>query len=278
MKKLLVVAVTTVAVMLGAYSLMGAAPTPKRITNITTVQAGNTFLPVGYNILVCDGWVHYKMVTTNSATVATTDPMVKGTRYVPSKPVYLSVSAGTQYLALLLDNGSPATCSIVQDTTDGQTGSFTTLAVSSTSALTGAVNAAGGVTVQGTTTVGVLDAGASAVNGTLNVTGAVVLTGATLQNDGVTKLGLTDAGATAVNGKLNVASDDITAATKTRGTCNLNAGSPSTCTATVNSGAICTCSNTGTSTNGIKCAVSSTTLTITGPNGASDTCSYHCMQ
>lgn len=258
--------ISLAVMLLMSIALLAIAPSNRRISNITTTQGTNYFLPVGYNTLVCNGWVHYKMVTTSTGTVATTDPMVKGDVHLPNKPVFINVASGTQYLALLLDNGAPATCSITQSSSDNTTGSFTTLAVSSTSVLTGIV------------TEGTVDAGATAVNGTLNVTGAVVLTGATLQNDGTTKLGLTDAGSIAITGTLNVAGDTIVASTKTRGNCTLNNASPSVCTATVNTGAICVCANNTTTTNDVKCAVSSTTLTITGPNTTTDVASYICLQ
>jgi hypothetical protein len=66
--------------------------------------------------------------------------------------------------------------------------------------------------------------------------------------------------------------------TKVRGTMTLNGASPSVATATVVAGAICVCQNTGTAANNAeKCNVASTTLTATGPNGATDVVNYICL-
>lgn len=243
MKKL---AIGTIGIALIAIALSAAAPTPKRIKNITTTQGQNTFLPVGYNVLVCDGNVHYKMVTTSTATVATTDPMVKGTSKVPSNPVNISVSAGTQYLALLLDNGSPATCSVTQASTDGQTGSFTTLAVSSTAAITGNTTLGGTVQVTGDTSLGA-DAG---VANNFNINGGLTLTSSS------------------------------TALTAIKfGTITLGGQSPATGTATVLASMNCVCTPQTNASDGLtKCAVSSTTLTATGPNSSTGVISYLCFK
>lgn len=256
MKKLsLIIAVT--GLVIGSL-ILAAAPTVKRITNITTTQAGNVFLPVGYNELVCDGWVHYKMVTTNSATVATTDPMVKGSRYVPSKPINLNVAAGTQYLALLLDTGSPATCSVKQISTDGQTGSFTTLAVSSTSAFTGAITAASTAYIQGATTIdGALGSG-GVISGTFD-------------------------GGTARLGATSMSSIDLPSSTQLTaikfGSITLGGQSPATGTATVLSGQKCNCTPETNAADGVtKCNVSSTTLTATGPNSSTGVINYFCWK
>lgn len=61
------------------------------------------------------------------------------------------------------------------------------------------------------------------------------------------------------------------------GTCTLSSGTPSTCTATVLSGTTCVCTNQTTQANPIKCAVSGTTLTATGPNTVTDVVAYFCV-
>lgn len=71
-------------------------------------------------------------------------------------------------------------------------------------------------------------------------------------------------------------------ATRTRFTCTLDGASPSKCpNQTVNSGAICTCTPVGTTaaiaaTNCIV-SLSSTTLTVTSVNGATNNCNCHCL-
>lgn len=61
------------------------------------------------------------------------------------------------------------------------------------------------------------------------------------------------------------------------GTVTLASASPSTATATVRAGSRCVCTNQTTAANGIKCAVSSTTLTVTGPNTVTDVVTYLCF-
>lgn len=69
--------------------------------------------------------------------------------------------------------------------------------------------------------------------------------------------------------------------TKGAGTCVLNAASPSVCTATVFSGARCAAGPTGTTaaaaTHTVATSISSTTLTVTGANGLTDTVWYLCF-
>lgn len=61
------------------------------------------------------------------------------------------------------------------------------------------------------------------------------------------------------------------------GSITLSSGTPSTGTATVASGSKCVCTNATTQANAIKCAVSSTTLTATGPNTVTDSVTYLCF-
>ena len=57
----------------------------------------------------------------------------------------------------------------------------------------------------------------------------------------------------------------------------LVSGTPSTlAVAGITASSLCTCSNQTTQTNSVKCAVATTTLTVTGPNSVTDTVTYHC--
>lgn len=65
------------------------------------------------------------------------------------------------------------------------------------------------------------------------------------------------------------------------GTCTLNGASPSTCTVTnVTAGALCQCTNVGASAaiaaNGCAVGLSSTTLTVTSANGATNVVNTQC--
>jgi hypothetical protein len=70
-------------------------------------------------------------------------------------------------------------------------------------------------------------------------------------------------------------------ATRSKGSCTLDAASPSTCTATVAASSVCTCSIVGTTAaiaaKGCAVSLSSTTLTITSANGAGEAVNYHCF-
>lgn len=70
-------------------------------------------------------------------------------------------------------------------------------------------------------------------------------------------------------------------ATTISGTCTLDGASPSVCTATVTAGTFCVCSPVGTSAaiagNGCAVSLSSTTLTVTGPNAGNYAVNYHCF-
>lgn len=57
----------------------------------------------------------------------------------------------------------------------------------------------------------------------------------------------------------------------------LTSGTPSTWTLTVPTGSVCTCSDATTQANPVKCAVSSTTLTVTGPNTNTDVVTANCV-
>lgn len=61
------------------------------------------------------------------------------------------------------------------------------------------------------------------------------------------------------------------------GSVALTSGTPSTATVSTFTGARCVCTNTTTQANPVKCAVSSATLTITGPNSVTDTIAYFCF-
>lgn len=82
-------------------------------------------------------------------------------------------------------------------------------------------------------------------------------------------------GAVAISGNLSVTG------TGSKTTCTLNAASPSVCTATVMAGSTCTCSNVGATAaiaaGGCAVGLVSTTLTVTGANGAGNVVNIHCF-
>lgn len=116
--------------------------------------------------------------------------------------------------------------------------------------LSGSVTSAGttssGTTALATGKIDVLDAGVARINGALTVTGTVRLTGA-----------------------LSV------------GTCTLGGESPSVCTDTVTAGTVCLCAPVGASAaiaaGGCAVGLSDTTLTVTGPNAATNVVNWFCF-
>ncbi len=272
-----------------ATTALATAPSTSTDLTVTTTSAAY-FVPVGYIELVCTSPTYYAMETTSAGTALTTDSLHPGPRVVNGVTLprsrWINVSAGTQYLALLLKGGVQGYCMVTQYSVDGVAGSFTTLTVSSTSTLTGNVSMGGTLAVTGASTLtgAVTMSGAATVGTTLGVTGATTLS-STLGVTGITTLSAYTGGQDAgfhnivTSGSFSNVGDNITGGgTKTRGTGALNNASPSVFTATVNTGAICVCSNNTTQTTPVKCAVSGTTLTITGPNTTTDTVSYICMQ
>lgn len=245
----------------------GAAPSTQVVQGITTTSSA-VFVPLGYNRLSCTGDVYYKVVSASTGTAATTDSLARGPLSVNSitvaRPVWINITSN-QWLALLNRSGVNTSCSIEQVSVDGLAGTFTDLTATGNLAVTGTESVTGAATHGAVINAAGFDGG-YIIGTTINTSGATVL-GSTLSATGVT-----------VSGTLTNSGDNITASTKTRGTATLNGASPSVATATVNTGAICVCTNTGTAANPVKCAVSSTTLTITGPNAASDVVAYHCMQ
>lgn len=98
--------------------------------------------------------------------------------------------------------------------------------------------------------------------------------GLTIDAGSPTGAALTVLGLTTLNGSINAAN------TLLAGTCTLNGASPAICTATVRATCrpICTIQG-GTAaiaTKGVACAVSSTTLTATSQNAATEVVSYWC--
>lgn len=296
MKKLMVVVATltllalTTAISPWAPMLAlaaGATPSSQTIPNVTTTS-GTVFVQTGWNRLTCSSDVYYLLVAAYSDTVTSaTGTLLRGPQASNGlpKPAWILVSSN-QWLALLLRSGTQATCVVETVSLDGSAGSFTTLAVSSTAAITGNTTVGGtlGVTGASTLTGNVTMSGAATVGTTLGVTGATTLS-STLGVTGITTLSAYAIGQDAgfhnmvTSGTSTNAGDNITGGgTKTRGKITLNGASPSVITATVNTGAFCVCSNEDTATNTVKCAVSATTLTVTGPNGATDDVIYHCIQ
>ena len=94
-----------------------------------------------------------------------------------------------------------------------------------------------------------------------------------------TRLSIANTGAVAVAGSLQVGGGTVSS-NLYHGTCTLNAASPSVCTATVASTSTCVATARGTTAAagvGLATSISSTTLTITGPNGSSLVVGYICL-
>lgn len=251
---------------------LGAAGSVQAPISVTTTSSA-TFVPSGSIRLTCNQPTYYKVGT---STVTVSSASYDGINYgnftssgaTLQRPSWISITAGSsQWLALLIKSGVNGVCSVEQMGTNGLTGSFTTLAASSTLDVTGAATFGSTVTTTGITKLGgALDAGAVIANGTLNATGATVL---------ATTLDVTGA-ATAAS--LTLPSSTALAGIKW-GTITLNGGSPATGTATVLSGMQCLCTPFTNAADGVtKCPVSSTTLTATGPNSSTGVINYLCIK
>lgn len=143
-----------------------------------------------------------------------------------------------------------------------------------------AVSGAGVVTSSGNTNTGtlkvaVLDAGVARINGQLQVVGPVV---------GSAQIGTTagiDAGYGLINGAFRVLGPLLLPEGVSSGSCTLDGASPSVCTDTVTAGAICVCSPVGATAAiaaaGCAVGLSSTTLTVTSANGATNVVNWHCF-
>lgn len=232
----------------------GATPSSQTIPNVTTTS-GTVFVQTGWNRLTCSSDVYYLLVSAyDSVVTSATGTLLRGPQASNGlpKPAWILVSSN-QWLALLLKSGTQATCVVETVSLDGSAGSFTTLAVSSTAAITG------------NTTIG----------GTLGVTGIASFSAYT---------GGQDAGFHNIVGSGDTAPATLTLPSSTAlaglkfGTVTLTSASPSTATATVLSGMNCVCTNQTTQANPVKCAVSSTTLTVTGPNTVTDVVGYLCFK
>lgn len=273
MKKLILVPLAVLTVL--GLTALSAMPYFEATRDMAVATAGSTvtlgpvtttsssyFIPFGYVRLTCTSPTYYS-VNASSATAATTSSSlapgaITVNNVTLTRSIWLNVSSGTQYLALLLKGGVQGTCIAEQVSVDGTAGSFTTLAASSTLAVTGATTLASTAYIQGATTVdGALRSGGT-ISGTFD-------------------------GGTAVLGATSAASLDLPSSTQLTGikfgTITLGGQSPSTGTATVLSGMKCNCTaNDAAADNALKCAVSSTTLTATGPNLSTGTVNYFCWK
>lgn len=261
---------------------LGAAGSVSQPITVTATSAA-TFVPSGAIRLTCSQPTYYK-VGTSTVTVSSTSK--DGTNYgntisasgaTLQRPSWITVTAGSsQWLALIIKGGVDGVCSVEQMGTNGLTGSFTTLAasgattLSSTLAVTGA-STFGGNIVSGGNISGTFDGG-TAIFGdtsatTLAVSGAATITGAQ-----------TLTGATAIGTSLTLPSSTALTAIKW-GTITLGGQSPATGTATILSGQQCYCTPVTNAADGVtKCAVSSTTLTATGPNSSTGVINYLCVK
>lgn len=253
---------------------LGATPSSQTVPNVSTTS-GAVFVQLGWNRLTCSSDVYYKVVATSSTAVtAATGTLLRGpqgSNGLP-KPAWILVSSD-QWLALLLKAGTNATCMVETVSMDGSAGSFTTLAVSSTSTFTGQAQFDGFVQGQDAGFNNIKATGTASINGAL--TSAGVISG--IFDGGAAVLTTINTSSTASIAGTLAPVGGIDVATNVGGELTLNGASPSVITATVISGSKCVCSQEGTAANPIKCAVSGTTLTITGPNGATDLVTYLCF-
>ena len=138
----------------------------------------------------------------------------------------------------------------------------------------------GTLTAQQLLTAAVIDAGTVLVRGDEQVAGALRSVG-TLTADQLVTLAVLDAGTGIFRGDLQVAGNFYGLPTTVIGDITLGGQSPATATATVRSGAKCVCSIVGgtaaIATKGVACNVSSTTLTATSQNAASEHVQYICF-
>lgn len=271
MKKLMLITAAT-AVILGLTALFPhtppAAPMVAGVTGSTTAPitvtttAASTFIPFGQVQLTCTSPTYYSVNASSSTASTTSSSLAPGPVTVNNvtitRSIWLTVSSGTQWLSLLLKGGVQGTCLAEQMGTDGQTGSFTTLAASSTLAVTGATT----------------------LSSTLGVTGASTFA-STITSGGV--ISGTFDGGTAILGATSATSLDLPSSTQLTGfkagSITLGGQSPATGTATVLSGMKCLCTaQDATTDNALKCAVSTTTLTATGPNASTGVINYICWK
>lgn len=273
---------------------LGVSPSSQSITATTT--SATTFVQQGWNRLTCSSDVYYKLVSAyDTAVTSTTGTLLRGPQGgngLP-KPAWFLVSSD-RWLAILLKSGTTATCMVEVVSLDGAAQTITNLTVTGTAAVTGATTLSSTLTTTGPNTLGLYtslqDAGLNnltvtgneTVAGTLGVTGATTLAAvsATGTNTFTGYTSLADGGVNNLvsTNTVTLGGGGIVGTTVTRGSGALNNASPSIFTATVVTGAICVCANNTTQTVSVKCAVSGTTLTITGPNTTTDTVSYICMQ
>lgn len=220
---------------------------------LVTTTSNSYFIPAGYVRLSCTTPTYYS-VNASSATAATTSSsVVPGPVTVNGvevqRPLWLNVSSGTQYLALLVRSGVNGYCVVEQVSADGTAPSFSS------------------ITSTGATTTSTLAVSSTSTFGDIITTGSAIDAGS-----------LNVVGQTTMAGSLNLASSTAVAGIKW-GTITLGGQSPATGTATVLSGMQCYCTPVTNAADGAtKCAVSSTTLTATGPNTSTGVINYLCVK
>lgn len=263
------VATTSQVPPLITQAAMGAAPSTSSPMRVTTTSAAY-FVPVGYNRLTCTSPTYYSVESASTGTALTTDALAPGPLNVNgisiTRSVWVNITS-SQWLALLLKSGVDGYCIVEQGSVDGVTGSFTTLAASSTLAVTGASTFGSTATISGAVTTGSsIDAGSLSVIGASSHVGAATFGSTADVTGAVTAASLTLPSSTALAGIK-------------WGTMTMNGASPSVGTATVLSGQKCVCTPVTNAADGAtKCAVSSTTLTATGPNSSSGDVNFFCFK
>lgn len=110
--------------------------------------------------------------------------------------------------------------------------------------------------------------------------GAAFIDAGTLTVSGTSKLAVVDAGTVVINNILNLKAPITCGGAAACGSITLSSGTPSTGTATVPAGVVCSCFPVGTTAaiaaGGCAANVSSTTLTVTGPNTVTTVMRYVC--
>lgn len=276
MKTLILIAALALPLLAHGEGQLNAAAVSTSVTSARSAKLGP-----GYKLVKCTVETHYQ--TGNSAVVSTTSDLT-----IPANTawqVYL-VSAAESYIAFILGS-STGSCSIYHQNSDGKAPPPSHASTS----VDGAAIAPTSVTATGTITadnfVATTDgSNACAVtipqqnylcmsgndNAILTYSGTSMVSNVSLDVSGGDLVGTN----LVVNTKASAANLALTGSTDL-GFVQLVSGTPSTRTTSVRSGSLCFCQNITTQANPIKCAVSGTTLTVTGPNTVTDTVNYLCI-
>lgn len=224
------------------YMALGAT-TPQVVVAKVGSTSKSYHVPASWTRVHCPDQAVYYTTDTTAPTATTSSTVLPA-----NQPVYVNNNTN-QFFAFLEKGKGPGKCYLetVQN-------SFTTATV------TGAATFESTVAITGQTTTSGYLSGVDAGFNNITATGNLDVSG------DATPLSLTFASSTALAGVKF-------------GNMTLNAASPSVATATVLAGMACQCTPETNAADGLtKCAVSSTTLTATGPNGSSGVINYLCVK